>query len=92
MRTHCGWVPFAILVTSSLMPSAAAQTVDEMQQRAVQFLAVTQNSDGSWTSSDAVGITGLVTTSLIMSGKTTDDPLVKKGLEFLMAMQQTYVR
>jgi len=66
----------------------AAQSVDEMQQKAVQFLEVTQAADGSWTSPDAVGITGLVTTSLLMSGKSTEDPLVKKGLDFIVASQQ----
>ena len=66
----------------------AAQSVDEMQQKAIQFLEVTQAADGSWTSPDAVGITGLVTTSLLMSGKTAEDPLVKKGLDFIVASQQ----
>lgn len=68
--------------------SAMAQTIGEMQQRAIQFLEITQAADGSWTSPDAVGISGLVTTSLLMSGKTTEDPLVKKGLDFLVAKQQ----
>ena len=38
----------------------AAQSVDEMQQQAMQFLEANQATDGSWTSPDAVGITGLV--------------------------------
>ena len=66
----------------------AAQSVDDMQQKAMQFLEVTQAADGSWTSPDAVGITGLVTTSLLMSGKTAEDPPVKKGLDFIVASQQ----
>ncbi len=48
--------------------TAGAQSIDEMRQKALQFLEVTQSADGSWTNSDAVGITGLVTTSLLMSG------------------------
>ncbi len=80
---------FAVLLTVvGLTATSGAQTIDEMQVKAIQFLEVTQSTDGSWTSSDAVGITGLVTTSLILSGKSTDDPLVKKGLEFLIASQQ----
>ena len=31
----------------------------------------------------------LVTTSLLMSGKSADDPLVKKGLDFIVASQQS---
>lgn len=69
--------------------TAGAQSIDEMRQKALQFLEVTQSDDGSWTNSDAVGITGLVTSSLLMSGKPVDDPLVKKGLDFLVSKQQS---
>ena len=88
MRTHAVRVLVAMLTTVCLAATSEAQTIDEMQRKATQFLEVTQNADGSWTSSDAVGITGLVTTSLIMSGRATDDPMVKKGLDFLIASQQ----
>ena len=76
-----------VAILLSAVP-VAAQSVDEMQQNAIQFLEVTQAADGSWTSPDAVGITGLVTTSLLMSGKSAEDPLVKKGLDFIVASQQ----
>ena len=81
---------FASLLVAILLSAVpvAAQSVDEMQQKAIQFLEVTQAADGSWTSPDAVGITGLVTTSLLMSGKTTEHPLVRKGLDFIVASQQ----
>lgn len=69
--------------------SAASQGARiEMRRRGIQFLQVTQNSDGSWTSSDAVGITGLVTTSLLRSGLPLDNPLVSRGLAFLVQSQQ----
>ena len=68
--------------------SATAQTIDEMQQKGLQFLEVTQAADGSWTNSNAVGITGLVTTSLLMSGKGVDDAVVKKGLDCIVSKQQ----
>ena len=88
MRTHAVRVLVLMLTTVCLGATSEAQTIDEMQRKATQFLEVTQNADGSWTSSDAVGITGLVTTSLIMSGRATDDPMVKKGLDLLIASQQ----
>jgi squalene-hopene/tetraprenyl-beta-curcumene cyclase len=78
-----------VLMFSCGAVSSFAQSIDEMQQRALQFLEVTQNPDGSWTASDAVGVTGLVTTSLLMSGKSPTDPLVKKGLNLLLAKQQS---
>ncbi len=77
------------LILSALAPASTAQTVDEMQQKAIQFLEVTQSADGSWTNPDAVGISGLVTTSLLMSGKSVDDPLVSKGLAYLVSKQQS---
>ena len=60
-----------------------------MRQKAIQFLEVTQREDGSWTKSDAVGITGLVTASLLRSGRPVDDPLVAKGLSLLVSQQQS---
>ena len=77
---------FGCLITTASL--ASAQTVAEARQKAVQFLEVTQAADGSWTNSDAVGITGLVTSSLLSSGKSVDDPMVKKGLDFLVGKQQ----
>jgi len=80
---------FTILFAGSLIAgNASAQSVEEMQKKAVQFLEVTQATDGSWTSSDAIGITGLVTDALLASGKTPEDAIVKKGLDFLVANQQ----
>ena len=58
-----------VLLTSFWMPLLTAQDVDNMRQKAVQFLEITQGSDGSWSSSTAVGISGLVTTSLLQSAK-----------------------
>lgn len=64
-----------VLLTSSRMPMSTGQDVDTMRQKAVQFLEVTQSSDGSWSSPTAVGISGLVTASLLQSGKTAEDQL-----------------
>ncbi len=80
---------FTMLFAGSLIAgNVSAQSVEEMQKKAVQFLEVTQAADGSWTSLDAVGITGLVTASLLATGKTPEDAIVKKGLDFLVASQQ----
>lgn len=67
---------------------AATDKVPQMRAAAVRFLELTQREDGSWTSSDAVGITGLVTASLLRSGRTADDPLVSRGLTFLTSRQR----
>ncbi len=59
-----------------------------MRMKAIQFLEVTQSADGSWTNSDAVGITGLVASALLRNGKPVDDPLVSRSLAYLVSRQQ----
>ena len=61
----------------------------EIRQKAIQFLSVTQEADGSWTKNDMVGVTGLVTASLLRSGLTTEHPLVAAGLKNLLFHAQT---
>jgi len=69
--------------------TAFGQSVTDLQKKGQQFLQVTQSEDGSWTNSDAVGITGLVTTALLRSGQSSDDAMVKKSLQFLVSKQQS---
>lgn len=76
-------------VTPAQPEPKAAPQLSEMRTRAIQFLEVTQRADGSWTKSDAVGITGLVTAALLRSGRSADDPMVSKGLGMLVATQQS---
>jgi squalene-hopene/tetraprenyl-beta-curcumene cyclase len=87
-------VIIAVLAQSAALFSSAPATIAyadetaEMRQKAIQFLQVTQAADGSWTNSDAVGITGLVTTALLQSGRPVDDPMVQKALKYLVGQQQ----
>ena len=67
---------------------AQADDLAEMQKKALQFLQVTQDASGSWTTPESVGITGLVTSALVQSGLPPEDPVVAKGLKFLVGMQQ----
>ncbi|MCA9033487.1 MAG: terpene cyclase/mutase family protein [Planctomycetaceae bacterium] len=93
---HCFFALLVIPFTSSFSGapySGSTLVADEteiapMQKKALQFLEVTQNEDGSWTRSDAVGITALVTSSLIETGKSVDDPIVAKALNYLVKNQQ----
>lgn len=56
--------------------------------RAVEFLTATQASDGSWTTSKSPGISGLVTYSLLRSGVSPEEPVVRKALTHL----QTFIQ
>ncbi len=69
-------------------PVAVADDPVAMKQKAIQFLITTQDSNGSWTKPDAVGISGLVVSALLHSGRPVDDPAVAKGLAFLVSIQQ----
>ncbi len=67
---------------------AAATDIAAMRQKALQFLEVTQNENGSWSQADSVGITGIVTTALLQSGLPAEHPVVARGLKFLIGQQQ----
>ncbi len=66
----------------------ATGSIPPMRDSAIRFLELTQREDGSWTSSDAVGITGLVTAALLRSGRTADDATVSRALSFLTSRQR----
>ncbi len=80
----------AIFSCLLLVSPASAQKADpvEMRQRAIDFLRRTQEPDGAWTKSKLVGVTGLITTSLLRSGLPANDPMVANGLKNLLANAQ----
>ena len=83
-----GIVTLAVLALSSPQPVQAVgpseqlwnQTVD----KAIRFLRTSQAPDGSFSRNRSLGITGIVTTGLLYSGRVSpQDPMVKKALGFL---------
>lgn len=52
-------------------------------ERAVAYLRTTQAEDGSWTQPEQIGLTALVTASLLESGLTADDPTIARAMNFL---------
>ncbi len=60
---------------------ARAQT--ETEKKAVEFLLSKQEDDGSFLGKIGPGVTAMVTRGLLQSGKTVDDPAVKKALAFI---------
>ncbi|MEZ6123239.1 MAG: prenyltransferase/squalene oxidase repeat-containing protein [Planctomycetaceae bacterium] len=87
MKTHL-FIVTGLLLTQTVFAQAEDRSLSEIRQKAVQFLEVTQNPDGSWTKPEMVGITGLVTASLLQSGVPADHPMVANGLKNLLAQQQ----
>lgn len=80
--TITGLCAVALLTTPC---SAQDIRVPALREKAIQFLSVTQNRDGSWTSEKAVGVTGLVTTALLRSGRTIRDPETSAGMDHLLS-------
>lgn len=74
---------------SAAITENTAKALAEMRRKAIQFLEVTQAAEGSWTNAEAVGISGLVTASLIQSGQPLDHPVVARGLNFLVSQQKS---
>ncbi len=50
---------------------------------AVEFLRQAQADDGSFSSQAGPGLTAIVATALLRHGRTPDDPLVSKSLQYL---------
>jgi squalene-hopene/tetraprenyl-beta-curcumene cyclase len=66
--------------------SAASAPPDagSMAAKGVAFLKARQGSDGSWSGDREPGITALVVTAMLRSGRITpEDPAITKGLGFL---------
>ena len=65
-----------------------AKDLADARTKAVNFLKTAQTAEGSWTSPEAPGISGLVTYSLLRSGVGPDDPTVGKALKHLESFIQ----
>jgi squalene-hopene/tetraprenyl-beta-curcumene cyclase len=90
-----GWtlvVVLAIVVSASGAARAAGagpavgpdpQKLSMTIQKAVNFLGTSQDQDGAFTKPAGMGITALVTTALLRSGRSPNDPVVAKALTCL---------
>ena len=79
----------AVLTLAALMPfpaSAADQTPAE--RKAVDYLLTQQDKNGAWLPQVGPAVTAMVVKGLVQAGRTTDDPAVKKGLEFIESCHQ----
>jgi len=76
-------------ISFSLTPALAddkpadAQAYEQAVQKAIDFLRKNQAADGSFTAATGPAVTALVTTAVLESGRTADDPVVAKALKFL---------
>lgn len=78
----------SVLVLLSLNSVVFAADAKELAAKGAAFLEKSQKEDGSFSSETGTGVTSLVTTALLKSGKTPDDPTVAKALEYLKQFVQ----
>ena len=93
----CGRLPVAaamlVAVACGMRTAAAAdsakvgpdpQQLERVVSKAVNYLSTQgQAADGSFSKQAGIGVTALITTGLLRSGRGVDDPMVAKSLKFL---------
>lgn len=79
---------FSLVCVVSSIGVCRADEWDKSVDAGIAYLKSTQNADGSWgTAPQNRGVTGLVVTALLKTGKVTvDDPIVAKGLKFIESL------
>jgi squalene-hopene/tetraprenyl-beta-curcumene cyclase len=66
---------------------ADAKQWDQTVEKAVRYLKTKQSDDGAWNSKQSPGITGIVLTGLLRTGKVTaQDPSVARGLKYVESL------
>src|SRR5262245_60179002 len=67
----------------SKAPGVDAKVLEQTVNKAIEHLRRTQAEDGSWNKATGPAVTALVTTGIIRSGRSVDDPLVAKALKYM---------
>lgn len=95
MQTFTKTLAVGVMLFGISLQIAAVRAADDTEalrqklvERGVNFLKSTQADDGSWTSQNALGITGLAVKALLDSGVPADDPAIQKGLKYLESYKQ----
>jgi squalene-hopene/tetraprenyl-beta-curcumene cyclase len=83
---------FALALTFTVAPALAAESsdaaldakIDKLVDRAVEYLRTEgQAEDGSYAEYAGPGVTAVVTTGILRHGRSPDDPVVARSLEYL---------
>jgi squalene-hopene/tetraprenyl-beta-curcumene cyclase len=89
-RVFCGLGLAALLELQAPVARAADAGADEWNRvvdRAITYLRGSQTREGRWGDSRNTGVTGIVLTGLLQTGKVgADDPMVKRGLEYVESL------
>jgi squalene-hopene/tetraprenyl-beta-curcumene cyclase len=83
--------PLAVAVLLSApaeaQPGKGGKNRDQAIDAAVAYLKTAQADDGTWSKAASPGVTAIVLTGLLKSGKVkADDPMSAKALKFIESM------
>ena len=68
---------------------ASTESVDSLIAKGVDYLTKAQADDGSFSKESGTGITSLVATALLRTGRAPEEPVVAKALEYLLQFVQS---
>jgi squalene-hopene/tetraprenyl-beta-curcumene cyclase len=91
------WLPAALLPAALLTAATAADPApppkadparwDAVVDKAIAYLKSEQAPDGSWSEKQSPGITGVVLTGMLRTGRVTPkDPAVERGLKYVESL------
>lgn len=60
----------------------------DVEKKAIDYLLSKQEGDGSWLKQAGPAVTAMIIKGLIQSGRTVEDPAIKKGLAFIDTMHK----
>jgi len=85
-------VVLALLTLAAPMAVRAADVprpVSDIERKGLDYILASQHDDGSFSMAQAnPGVTALVVQALLQSGKTPDDPAVKKAINYVMTFKK----
>jgi squalene-hopene/tetraprenyl-beta-curcumene cyclase len=76
-----------LLALATLGAAEKETTWDQCVDKAIAYLKANQGEDGSWGGQQSPGITGIVLTGMLETGKITDkDPAAEKALKYIESL------